>query len=615
VPFLLVLGANRSGKSCWAAKRMNQLATYSTRRDRLQVCLDTCANRSKTEQQKLFWRYLVKAWRVAMRRTDTLIQWNAKNGFTNDSLVNPRGTFTQFFTYTQDLRQVSEGREPNEVWMDEDAPPDWVDTWTFRLATRHGHLFGTYTPVDGYTPYVAQICDGGTVTWDAPGYLLPRDGGKPAEYATLGLTAAEYEETLTARKEKPPRQALAPATRGFDVLDWLRAGRDYERLREAAMWPELRGRSFTRVPRVMRSANPRWAVIYFHGSDNPYGGSEEIMADALHSRKGTSEIKIRCYGWAEKAGCSTFRKFDPAVHVVKHATIPSAGETVMLLDPHPERNWACAWIRNTGRAHYMVWEWPSRADRVPGLGVLEPWAVPSARWVDGAPGDGQKNLGFGYWRYKAEWARIEGWTDYERWLKEAGARRGLHGSAAVEAMLAGELVPTGEQVAAWDERNGARMPIAVRLMDPRVFGANKVGFARTLTLADELAEVGVYFQAARGGQKITDGVEKVNALLDWDPGQQLGFLNEPHLYVSEKCENAIFALNTWQGKDGEKGATKEWVDLLRWYALWELGVTWAGAPERPRRETEEGEPDDARGARGRIARAVQRDDDETVWEV
>jgi hypothetical protein len=43
--------------------------------------------------------------------------------------------------------------------------------------------------------------------------------------------------------------------------------------------------------------------------------------------------------------------------------------------------------------------------------------------------------------------------------------------------------------------------------------------------------------------------------------------NQPKLYISENCKNVIYALQTYTAADGKKGATKDFIDLLRYVCL------------------------------------------------
>jgi hypothetical protein len=43
--------------------------------------------------------------------------------------------------------------------------------------------------------------------------------------------------------------------------------------------------------------------------------------------------------------------------------------------------------------------------------------------------------------------------------------------------------------------------------------------------------------------------------------------NQPKLYISENCQNLIFCLKEWTGQDGQKGASKDPIDCLRYLAV------------------------------------------------
>jgi hypothetical protein len=62
---------------------------------------------------------------------------------------------------------------------------------------------------------------------------------------------------------------------------------------------------------------------------------------------------------------------------------------------------------------------------------------------------------------------------------------------------------------------------------------------------------------------------------EWSP--HLNRLNAPKMFVSSECPNLIYALREWTGKDGNKGACKDWIDLLRYAALAELTYIGEGA--------------------------------------
>jgi hypothetical protein len=176
--------------------------------------------------------------------------------------------------------------------------------------------------------------------------------------------------------------------------------------------------------------------------------------------------------------------------------------------------------------------------------------VPDGKKPDGRPGPGQRSFGMSLLEYKAEWARAEGW-------KDAG-EDGLG------------VRTTGEErkpVMEWDAGNGAELVVARRIIDSRFAGAAKLNRTEEpVTLIEEFDEIGVSFDPAPGDD-LWDGVHLINSLLSYDTEKPLGFLNRPKLFVCEDCVNVIFAMQTWTGNDGTKGATKDPIDVVRYAVL------------------------------------------------
>ena len=59
------------------------------------------------------------------------------------------------------------------------------------------------------------------------------------------------------------------------------------------------------------------------------------------------------------------------------------------------------------------------------------------------------------------------------------------------------------------------------------------------------------------------GTGLINDALDYNTEAEITILNCPRLYVSKECENVKYALMTWTGIDGEKGATKDPIDCIK----------------------------------------------------
>ena len=69
------------------------------------------------------------------------------------------------------------------------------------------------------------------------------------------------------------------------------------------------------------------------------------------------------------------------------------------------------------------------------------------------------------------------------------------------------------------------------------------------------------------GIKIDQGIAIINDWLCYDQTQPLSAINQPKLFISEKCQNLIYSLREWTGNDGDKGASKDPIDALRYIAV------------------------------------------------
>jgi hypothetical protein len=119
-----------------------------------------------------------------------------------------------------------------------------------------------------------------------------------------------------------------------------------------------------------------------------------------------------------------------------------------------------------------------------------------------------------------------------------------------------------------DELEG-KEEIADRFIDPRAGGTQAIGKDGGTSLTDLLAEDPnpMWFTPA-AGLRIEEGISIINDWLAWDKDEPLlAIHNEPNLYISETCKNIIYSLREWTGADGDKGATKDPVDVLRYLAV------------------------------------------------
>lgn len=277
------------------------------------------------------------------------------------------------------------------------------------------------------------------------------------------------------------------------------------------------------VPRIQQPQRKNSKIIYFHTSDNPFGGYDNLKKTLEGA--GRSEILCRAYGVPTRAAVARFPKFQEKIHVLPASKIPAEGTRYQIVDPCSGRNWFMAWAIVDQRDRiYFYREWPSPGQYIPGVGDPGDWAEPHGKLHDGAQGPAQKGFGWGLKRYKEEIERLESLPDgnYER--------------------------------------------IEYRIMDSRYANSTTISKETATTLIQECEDIGLLFCAAPT-DSIDEGVQLINSLLDYDSKEDIGFTNEPMLYFSESCPNMIFAMKEWTGEDGKTGATKDPIDVIRYAVL------------------------------------------------
>lgn len=285
-------------------------------------------------------------------------------------------------------------------------------------------------------------------------------------------------------------------------------------------------------------------VVYFHAlHDNPFANRQAWIRE--FGNKSRKEMRRRGEGIAEQAFGVAFPIFNREVHVVDPSRIPERGTRYHFCDPSAGKPWCNLYllVDPSGR-RWIYREWPCPLIYVPGVGYIGDWATSdpdtddSKQRADGYPGPGQDYLNWGVARYKQEFDRIESGEPLDGLLPLKGAHGG-----------------------------GQREEMFERQMDSRARNRKLDAAGETGTsLVDLCEEVDLYFEAASGRQ-IEDGNDLVSDWLYYDAERPLEpFTNEPRTYISAECRNLIWALEHWTGKDGQKGACKDWIDLLRYAA-------------------------------------------------
>jgi phage terminase large subunit-like protein len=349
---ILVMGGNRSGKTEWAAKEV--IKTLYSKPGAVVWCFQTTAPNSIELQQPRIWKYMPPEWRNARKSQVVNITYSVKGGFTESKFVTPSGgSICIFRNYAQDPSTI-EGGEIDFAWCDELVPLDVLETLRFRLIDRNGKLAVTFTPVQGWSPTVADYLSGAKTITDTDAELLPlkNDKGEISGY------------------DKVPIEQINPKGR---------------------------------------------PILYFHTQSNPWAGWSRMKKELQSETK--EKILCRAYGVPTKAISGRFPLFNPKVHVIRASDVPQ-GTRYHWVDPASGKNWAMIWtVHDTAGRIVVHREWPNQTDYIEGIGYAGEWALPDGKKLDGKPGPAQQDFGFGLERYKDEILRVEGGEEiFERWM-------------------------------------------------------------------------------------------------------------------------------------------------------------------------------------------------------
>ena len=539
---ILVSGANRSSKTHWAVRRAIMLLCQAKPEDEIIFCHEK-RERSILHHQTPVFKQLPKEYRKETRQRGLggWLSFSAHTGFSYISFKLPNKATMRFSYYEQDISSALEGAPPIMVELDETFPENWLKTAERRVAQKNGFVTCTFTPVFGWTTGIQQFLEDSTIVKEQQAYLLPMDGGAVMPWLQMGLTEEEYRELQKAEQEERP--ARAPYARPQDCLAWLE-GKD-------GMDEAPKDRAFHGVPRVAMCADSSRAIVYLHPCDNPYGNPRLVIEKAV--AQGTEMVKRSVYGQVSRIRRNKFPNFDESKNVVPDEAIPAMGINYMFNDPAEARNMFLGWMRSTPEYDYFYREWPGNY-HIPGIGVPETWAVPSSRKPetgnDGDRGGAQAGWGFGYFRMKFEIARLEGWMRWQEWKQQGRGPDEIPDAATIQTWLKDDAKD--------------RERIATRYVDCRPASKPKIENELVSTMHDYLNDLGMGYWRLSPGEAIVDGEEMINTALG------LG-----RLRIAESCVNMRFALKNYTGGDGEKGACKDPIDILRWYYTARLAQWWS----------------------------------------
>ena len=378
--------------------------------------------------------------------------------------------------------------------------------------------------------------------------------GAPSGKRTIGLVADElcpldWMETLRGRLASrnacgifgfTPLQGYSP------MVKWFRDGARTVLSTLETDIAEPRKVPIAEVKTIRRKNHKpmKVGIVYFHSRISPYANYEGLKR--LYASDSDEVKLIRYDGYCEAEKQNLFPRLSRKVHSFKLESLPEEGTRYFITDPcGSNRNWFMAWclVDPYGRI-WIYREWPCRKIPIPGIGRPAPWAKEGrsdAHKKGGIPDMGAKDFGFSLKAYKEEMARLEGWRDYD-------------GGVPIEEC---------------DEANGAREEIYMRFMDSR-FAAVKHYSADgdNTSLADECAKVNLNFLPA-SGKEIAVGIKLINDRLAYMPKWAVPE-NGPQIFICEDCENIWFALENYTGEGGQKEATKDPIDVVRYMVTSDL---------------------------------------------
>ena len=179
---LIIFGGNRSSKTEYGARSVVKAALDNP--NSIIVCFAQDADASVRTQQSAVYRYLPPEFKQKTKGVLEYLNYTVKNGFTGQSFILPNGSQVLFHTYSQFIanRSKFEGLELGSksptwhnvgLWLDEYLEDgDLVSTMRFRLVTRDAKMLLTFTPIDGFTPFVAEFLKGAETTLERKAPLL-----------------------------------------------------------------------------------------------------------------------------------------------------------------------------------------------------------------------------------------------------------------------------------------------------------------------------------------------------------------------------------------------------------------------------------------------------------
>lgn len=268
------------------------------------------------------------------------------------------------------------------------------------------------------------------------------------------------------------------------------------------------------VPVIQESLSRPGAIIYyFHTTDNSFIDTSDFVTKIKGRPR--EEILARAYGIPTKSIAGVFPGFDKEVNVIKHEDLPWIKKAdykvtrYMCIDPAGSKNWFLLWAAIDASGTWFIYrEWPDYDD----------WALPG-NTAEGKAGPAQK-----------------------------GSKKGINEYVELIKGLEG------------DEE------IFERIVDPRLGAAEKQSLEGATTIISDMDDAGMTLIPAPGVD-IENGLQLINNLLAYDENKPRDSVNAPKLYISDRCQNLIFAMAEFTGKGGKGEHTKDPIDCLRYLCV------------------------------------------------
>lgn len=484
---LYCLGGNGSAKTECGAKLA--VECLCQRPGQKVLCVTRNVDLSKANQQAGVWKYLPGEIRaqneVKGRSTKSKVGYSQANGFTEQTLVMVLAKWKKENPYARGSQMWFKTVEQYNRDKTSFEGPEYDLVW-----------------IDEPAP-MALV--------ETLKYRVGKRGGK----MLFTFTAIEgYDAVCKSALDGARHEKTLPAT-----FDWgLGSGVRFSEMPNSEcrmpnvgglVIPELKpdevlveGCPPGQMPYILQPLDKNKGVICFWTQWNPFLPNLEKLFQKARGRS-KSEVKCRLFGWTEKMAGSYFPGFNPQVHVVPDALVPAEGTDYMADDP------------GEAKSHFLLW---LRVDRMGRKWVFDesPRGEGEGEWVtpDGGKGDGQRLFAH------------RGVLWYQDYI------RGREAEHVIERAAAGASIGEAER----------EEPI--RYGDPRYF-ATKAASAEGGTSLLELhlmTDNPMVFLMPGVKRTAREDIAIINEWLDWDEEAPRTVLNEPKLFIAERCQNLIRAI-------------------------------------------------------------------------